>query len=62
MTIAGRQGEGRHCIANFIRHILEENDIQVDMKKTPYIEYAVAADVLRDTAVSIRVIETEETL
>lgn len=60
MTVTGWQGEGRNCVANLVRHVLIENGLAVDMGVIPFVEYEVAADVMRDSRVTIRIVEEKE--
>lgn len=45
ITISGRDGEGKACIANIIRNALMGYSFDPDMIGIPIIDHEVAADV-----------------
>lgn len=68
VTISGRQGEGKTCVANIIRNALARYGCVADMGNVPVIDHEVAVDILfpsgprgRGDRVEIRIREEEET-
>ena len=59
ITISGREGEGKTCIANIIREALESAGVHAGgfgEGGIPFFESAVAADMLADR-VEVKVVE-----
>lgn len=69
ITISGRVGEGKTCVANIIRNALAGYGLDPDMGAVPFIDHEVAADLLSDrgrrsrstAGPQIRICEKEET-
>jgi thymidylate kinase len=59
ITISGREGEGKTCVANIIRQCLEESNILPSMNGIPRIESDVAVDFLGER---IEIFIREETV
>lgn len=56
ITICGRAGESKTCIANLIRHALTRARTHIDMGAIPLIDYEVAWGML-PARIHIRIIE-----
>ena len=59
ITISGREGEGKTCVANIIRQCLQESGILPSMNGIPHIESNVAVDFLGER---IEILIREETV
>lgn len=59
ITITGKPGEGKTCIANIIRQAMSEYGITTDMGSIKFLESDVAADLLAERLV-VKVVEEEE--
>lgn len=59
VTVSGKLGEGKTCIANIIRQAMGEYGIAIDMGQIKFMESDVAADMLAKRIV-VKIVEVEE--
>lgn len=60
ITITGKAGEGKKCVANICRHALETFGIMTSLDNVPFIEWDIAQSFMDDLQVSISITEVEE--
>lgn len=59
VTVSGRLGEGKTCIANIVREALGMRGISVDMGIVKFLE-ADAAESLFQKKIVVKIVEVEE--